>query len=147
MEQEQEGEEAEGVRAHLNLLDLLLLSDDRLVELLLERLDLGVAQVMVVPGDAVLLGEVAHERLALLEHVLVALLEGEEPAVRRLRLRALALVDGERVLLVAEALLGPLALRAQLVEVGLVVLDLGLELLLRVCASRKRRESALCPLD
>jgi len=56
-------------------------------------------------------------------------------------------VDGERVLLVAEALLGPLALRAQLVEVGLVVLDLGLELLLRVCASRKRRESALCPLD
>lgn len=62
------------------------------------------------------------------------LLEREQAPVRRLRLTPLALVRRERVLLVAKLLLRCLALAARLVEVGLVILNLGLELGFRVCA-------------
>lgn len=57
--------------------------------------------------------------------------------MRRLSSAALALKVGERVLLVAELLLRRLAIGASLVEVSFVVLDLGLELVLRVCTEAR----------
>lgn len=61
------------------------------------------------------------------------LLESKEATVSRLRRAALALVYGERILLIDKLVPRALAFATHLLDVGFVVVDLGLELLLRVC--------------
>ena len=58
---------------HLDLVELLLLRVNRVFELFFENLHLVVAQIVVVTRNVVLLRELADERLARFEHVLVPL--------------------------------------------------------------------------